>query len=58
MDIQQVRNTQQLDDAYFVRKTVFVNEQQVPEELEIDEFDETSLHFTGYDNDEPVAAAV
>ncbi|MYL30511.1 GNAT family N-acetyltransferase [Halobacillus halophilus] len=57
MDIQQVRNTQQLDDAYFVRKTVFVNEQQVPEELEIDEFDETSLHFTGYDNDEPVAAA-
>lgn len=57
VDIRQVRNKQQLDDAYTVRKIVFVQEQQVPEELEIDEHDEASLHFTGYENDKPVAAA-
>jgi predicted GNAT family N-acyltransferase len=30
--------------AYALRKLVFVQEQQVPEELELDEFDATALH--------------
>jgi len=34
-----------------VRKKVFVEEQQVPIELEWDEYDETSLHVLAVDND-------
>lgn len=30
--------------AYALRKLVFVQEQQVPEEMELDEFDATALH--------------
>src|SRR5699024_11577020 len=41
----------------YVRKTVFVDEQKVPEELEIDEFEETAIHFISYEQDEPIAAS-
>lgn len=39
-----VENDRELREAYLVRKRVFVNEQNVPEELEHDEFDDTALH--------------
>jgi predicted GNAT family N-acyltransferase len=52
------RNT--LDEALFVRRRVFIDEQNVPEDLEIDEFDtEESLaqHFIAADTNGHVLAA-
>ncbi|GEN52864.1 GNAT family N-acetyltransferase [Halobacillus faecis] len=57
MDIIKVKNKQQRDDAFYVRRVVFVDEQQVPLEIEIDEFDDTAIHFVGYEKNQPVAAA-
>ncbi|CAM3695902.1 GNAT family N-acetyltransferase [Polynucleobacter antarcticus] len=36
------------DEAYFIRRTVFIEEQGVPEELELDEFDPIALHALVY----------
>jgi predicted GNAT family N-acyltransferase len=57
--IKQVVNEPEKQDALAVRKIVFVEEQKVPVEIEIDEFDEDSstIHFVGYYNGEPVAAS-
>ncbi|WP_186576023.1 GNAT family N-acetyltransferase [Aquibacillus kalidii] len=44
-------------DAYYVRKTVFVEEQKVPPELEIDELENEAIHFVGYEDNRPVAAS-
>ncbi|SDZ75925.1 Predicted N-acyltransferase, GNAT family [Thalassobacillus cyri] len=57
MLIRTVENDQQLKDAFGVRRTVFIKEQQVPEDLELDEYDDLAVHFIGYENNEPIAAA-
>ncbi|WP_222920081.1 GNAT family N-acetyltransferase [Natrinema sp. SYSU A 869] len=45
------------EDAFAVRRTVFVEEQGVDEELEYDDHDETAVHFVAYDDREPIGAA-
>jgi predicted GNAT family N-acyltransferase len=45
------------DDAFAVRREVFVEEQGVPEDLEWDEHDERALHFVAYDDGRAVGAA-
>ena len=35
-------------DAFLMRQTVFIQEQRVPAELEIDEFDQTATHALAY----------
>ena len=40
-----------------IRTQVFVEEQNVPKELELDEFESQAVHFLLYLNTEPVAAA-
>jgi predicted GNAT family N-acyltransferase len=45
------------DDAFDVRRAVFVEEQGVPESLEWDEYEETATHFVAYDEGRPVGAA-
>lgn len=45
------------DDAFAVRRAVFVEEQGVPEELEWDEYEEMATHFVAYDAGQPVGAA-
>lgn len=57
MEIKIVETDAQRKDAYFVRNTVFVDEQNVPAELEIDELEEEAIHFVGYEKNEPVAAS-
>lgn len=52
-----ISNTAQLDLAYQIRREVFVDEQKVPEEEEIDEFETVSTHFLAYLDDEPAGAA-
>lgn len=44
-------------EAYFVRKQVFIEEQGVPVDMELDEFDPTSKHALAYVNSECVGTA-
>ena len=46
----------QRDDAFAVRIAVFVDEQQIPREEELDDLDETAVHCVGYIDGVPVAA--
>ncbi|WP_409304692.1 GNAT family N-acetyltransferase [Peribacillus sp. SCS-155] len=57
MNIKIVQTKEELEDAYFVRKKVFIEEQNVPAEEEIDEFEKDATHFVLY-NDErsPIGA--
>lgn len=54
--VQIVTNEQQLADAYSVRKKVFVEEQQVPPEIEIDDLENEAVHFVLYINHVPSGA--
>lgn len=45
------------DDAFEVRRAVFVEEQDVPESLEWDEYEDDATHFVAYDDGQPVGAA-
>lgn len=57
MKIEQVTTDQQLEDAYSVRKIVFVEEQNVSMEEEMDEFDDVATHFVGYEEGQPISAS-
>lgn len=41
----------QREDAYAVRMTVFVDEQNVPASIEIDELEDEAVHFLLYDDE-------
>jgi len=45
------------EDAYDVRWAVFVEEQSVDPDIEIDEHEDEAIHFVAYAEDEPVGAA-
>jgi predicted GNAT family N-acyltransferase len=51
-----VENQSELNDAYSVRKTVFIHEQNVPAEEEIDQHEDEATHFVMYKDDSPVGA--
>lgn len=60
MEIIRVTSQDQLKDCFKVRFKVFVDEQQVPEHLEMDEKDESPEachHFLILDGEQPVATA-
>jgi predicted GNAT family N-acyltransferase len=44
-------------DAYQVRREVFILEQKVPEDLEIDEFDPVALHALAYSDNACIGTA-
>lgn len=56
MNVKVTENHQELEDAFSIRKTVFIHEQQVPEEEEIDQYDDTATHFVQYDGTKPIGA--
>lgn len=56
MEVIIVKNEQELADAFEVRRTVFVHEQNVPEEEEIDQFENDSVHFVLYVNGKSAGA--
>lgn len=56
LEINIVNNDQQLKDAYKIRKTVFVDEQNVPMEEEIDHLEKESTHFVLYHEGTPIGA--
>jgi predicted GNAT family N-acyltransferase len=49
-------NDKEFEDALKVRQEVFIEEQQVPEEEEIDQYEDVCTHVVVYDNEQPVAA--
>lgn len=58
--IQTVQSEKEMADALSVRRAVFIVEQEVPEDLEIDEHDQVSsgtVHFVAYDGETPVGAS-
>ena len=48
MNVKIVENEKELEDAFSVRRTVFVEEQNVPVEEEIDELEDEATHFVAY----------
>ncbi|WP_453990396.1 GNAT family N-acetyltransferase [Bacillus nitroreducens] len=56
MEARIVTDNKELDDAFTVRKVVFVDEQKVPLEEEIDQFEDEATHIVLYDDNEPVGA--
>ncbi|WP_047982360.1 GNAT family N-acetyltransferase [Ornithinibacillus contaminans] len=46
-----------IQQAFQVRTTVFVEEQHVPAEEELDEHDKSAIHFVGFEGDQPIAAS-
>lgn len=57
LNINVVETDEQLKEAYHVRMTVFVKEQKVSPEEELDEHDKTATHLVGYENDQAIAAS-
>lgn len=56
MIIKIAENEEEKAHAYTIRKKVFVEEQNVPIEEEIDEYEDEAIHYIGYVNNEAVAA--
>lgn len=56
LKIRVVQSAKELEDAFHVRRDVFVMEQKVPESIEIDDHDRSALHFVGYSQQRPVSA--
>lgn len=57
MDVRRASTDEELQAALAVRRTVFVDEQGVPEHRELDGRDDEATHFVAYDDGEPVGAA-
>lgn len=55
--IQIITSKNELNDAFTIRETVFIIEQSVPREIELDEYDQTATHFIAYDQGKPIATA-
>jgi predicted GNAT family N-acyltransferase len=54
MDIKFVSYDEGIDKAYYIRKAVFIEEQGVPPEEEIDEHDRRATHILVFDKGVPV----
>lgn len=50
-------NSKTYEDALSIRYEVFVNEQNVPKDMEIDEFEDKSHHVVLYEEEQPVGTA-
>lgn len=56
MNVKLVETEKELNDAYTIRKIVFVEEQNVPLEEEINQFEDAASHFILYQEDTPIGA--
>ena len=57
LKIKTIENKDERDKTISIRKTVFVQEQEVPLELEIDGLDPEAEHFIAYLDGEPIGCA-
>ena len=51
--VKQVETDQDFKSCLKIRREVFFREQNVPEELEVDEYEKTSIHFLALFNNTP-----
>ncbi|WP_029498046.1 GNAT family N-acetyltransferase [Kurthia huakuii] len=51
------QSEQEKQDAFFVRKEVFVKEQGLPLPLEVDDLDKIATHIVAYYKQQPIAAS-
>ncbi|TYR79481.1 GNAT family N-acetyltransferase [Priestia megaterium] len=56
MEVKIAASKQDLEDAYYVRMKVFVEEQKVDAEEEIDQYEDEATHIVVYDQQKPVGA--
>ncbi|WP_059173299.1 GNAT family N-acetyltransferase [Bacillus sp. FJAT-27445] len=56
MNVVLISSEKEKQDAFSVRRKVFVDEQQVPEEEEIDQYEDDCAHFVLYNVTEPQGA--
>ncbi|WP_406687389.1 GNAT family N-acetyltransferase [Rossellomorea vietnamensis] len=56
MIVEVAKTEDQIQEVFHIRKTVFVEEQQVPLEEEIDEYENDSTHFVLYEDNKAVGA--
>ncbi|WP_338484455.1 GNAT family N-acetyltransferase [Alkalicoccus halolimnae] len=57
MDVRIALSETERADVYKIRRSVFIDEQGVPESVEIDDKEEQSIHFIFYKESQPVGAA-
>jgi ElaA protein len=57
VQVRQVSSTRELARAFAIRKRVFVREQSVPEEIEMDPDDKLALHFLVFKGGKAVGTA-
>jgi predicted GNAT family N-acyltransferase len=56
VNVEVAKTEDQIQEVFHIRKTVFVEEQQVPLEEEIDEYENDSTHFVLYEENKAVGA--
>lgn len=52
-----IAKTCDLETCLLLRRKVFIEEQSVPEQEEVDEFDASAIHLLAFEGDEPVGTA-
>ncbi|MFS0752157.1 GNAT family N-acetyltransferase [Oceanobacillus sp. 1P07AA] len=57
MRVKIAESREELEQAYHIRMVVFVEEQEVPAEEELDEHDATATHFLAFENNHAIAAS-
>lgn len=57
LEIKKVNNKDDLEKTIEIRKNVFIKEQNVPLDIEIDGLDSEAEHFIAYLDDEPIGCA-
>lgn len=57
MNVKLVSTQQELDDAFSIRKKVFIEEQKVPAEEEIDQYEDDCVHFVLYNGENQPSGA-
>jgi len=57
VEIRRLRNEEEMNIAYQIRREVFIGEQGVPEELEMDELDKDAIHVLAYVDGVPAGCA-
>ncbi|MDP4170591.1 MAG: GNAT family N-acetyltransferase [Bacillota bacterium] len=56
MNVKIVDTQQELEDAFSVRRKVFIEEQKVPAEEELDQYENECVHFVLYNGSQPAGA--
>lgn len=56
MTVKMVETEEEMKKAYEIRRTVFIEEQNVPPEIEVDQYEDEAIHFICYDDEKVIGA--